>query len=377
MLYRRSGMGRASRRQRGAVAVTVGISMAVLLGFGAFAIDFGRWLVVRNELQNAADASALAGAGYLLNPAVNGKPNWATATTQGHQAVTLNGSEAVALQAGVVTPGYWDFSARTFDTDTAKVPTADDLPAVRVAIARTPGQNSGPMLTTLGRILGVNQIDAAATATAVVSVPNSAGAGQLAPIAVANCMLEAGTGLWDPANNKPILDGSGNPLKFVVASGAANTNHCNGCQCGQWTTFGVDNNSASYTRGLIQNGNATAVPVGDDTWIQPGMEAALYGDFDTYLAGRNIVVPIVADGTLDSKGRTPVLKYACLHVLKAVQGGNKNKVCNEYDGQPLKYGQTENKCIIASFANQPCPVGEANGTSGTFSGVYVPPRLVQ
>jgi uncharacterized membrane protein len=105
MLCRQSGMRRLPRHQRGAVAVVVGLMMVVLVGVAAFTVDFGRWLIVRNELQNGADASALAGAGYLLNPPVSGKPNWVLATAQAQQAVALNRSERMALQSADVTPG--------------------------------------------------------------------------------------------------------------------------------------------------------------------------------------------------------------------------------------------------------------------------------
>lgn len=52
-------------RQRGAVAIMFGLSIFVLFGFMALAIDLGRIYVLRTELQNAADASALAGAKEL------------------------------------------------------------------------------------------------------------------------------------------------------------------------------------------------------------------------------------------------------------------------------------------------------------------------
>lgn len=50
------------QRQRGAVAIMLGLSIFVLFGFMALVIDLGRTYVVRTELQNAADAAALAGA---------------------------------------------------------------------------------------------------------------------------------------------------------------------------------------------------------------------------------------------------------------------------------------------------------------------------
>lgn len=53
------------RREGGAVAIVLGLSIFVLFGFLALVIDLGRTYVVRTELQNAADASALAGAKEL------------------------------------------------------------------------------------------------------------------------------------------------------------------------------------------------------------------------------------------------------------------------------------------------------------------------
>jgi Flp pilus assembly protein TadG len=53
--------------ERGAVLITVAILLLVLFGFAAFAIDFGYSYVVRNKLQNAADASSLAGASVLFS----------------------------------------------------------------------------------------------------------------------------------------------------------------------------------------------------------------------------------------------------------------------------------------------------------------------
>ncbi|MBP0532693.1 hypothetical protein J8J19_21225, partial [Mycobacterium tuberculosis] len=51
-----------ARRQRGVVGVMAPVLMLVILSIGAIAIDLGYLYVIRNELQNAADAAALAGA---------------------------------------------------------------------------------------------------------------------------------------------------------------------------------------------------------------------------------------------------------------------------------------------------------------------------
>lgn len=51
--------------ERGAVLVLVALLFVVLVGMVAFAVDINHLKVVENELQNAADAGALAGALYL------------------------------------------------------------------------------------------------------------------------------------------------------------------------------------------------------------------------------------------------------------------------------------------------------------------------
>lgn len=57
--------GMPAKRQRGAVAIMFGLTLLVLFGFLALVFDLGRTYVVRTELQNAADAAALAGAKEL------------------------------------------------------------------------------------------------------------------------------------------------------------------------------------------------------------------------------------------------------------------------------------------------------------------------
>lgn len=56
----------APRRQRGGVAILVAVSLAMLLGFAGLVLDLGHLYVNKTELQNAADACALAAANELV-----------------------------------------------------------------------------------------------------------------------------------------------------------------------------------------------------------------------------------------------------------------------------------------------------------------------
>ncbi len=55
-------------RQRGAVAIVVGLSLVVLIGMGGLALDLSRLYINKTELQTSADACALAAAGELICP---------------------------------------------------------------------------------------------------------------------------------------------------------------------------------------------------------------------------------------------------------------------------------------------------------------------
>ncbi|MHC6592125.1 pilus assembly protein TadG-related protein [Arthrobacter sp. C152] len=55
-------------RERGAAGVMVAVMMVVLIGAGALAVDTGQIYAERAQLQNAADAGALAGANLCYRP---------------------------------------------------------------------------------------------------------------------------------------------------------------------------------------------------------------------------------------------------------------------------------------------------------------------
>jgi hypothetical protein len=68
LLDRRIALHRLPTRQRGAVAVVVGLVMVVLVGFIGLALDGGHLYLTKTELQNTADSCALA-ASYELTGA--------------------------------------------------------------------------------------------------------------------------------------------------------------------------------------------------------------------------------------------------------------------------------------------------------------------
>lgn len=118
--------------ERGATAVVVVAVAALLFGVMALAIDVGHLYLVRGELQNAADACALRGAGTLyaedgrsINPAANQEARDVGVANQSQKsAVEIDWS---AGNSGDVERGHWNFyahdglAARTFTPNPADV----------------------------------------------------------------------------------------------------------------------------------------------------------------------------------------------------------------------------------------------------------------
>jgi hypothetical protein len=89
------------RREHGAVAITVALSLAVLIGFLGLALDLGKLYVAKTELQNAADACALASAQALTGVSAN----------------QLDLAEAAGITTGEVNRVRFQAEAVELDTD--------------------------------------------------------------------------------------------------------------------------------------------------------------------------------------------------------------------------------------------------------------------
>src|SRR5579864_9048066 len=103
-------------KQKGAMLITTAFFFIVVIGFAAVAVDVGHLMVARNELQNGADAAALAGANCLDKTTAGsgadctstplGSLNWAIAATKATNSIGLNKVDGTTLLNGTVTTGY-------------------------------------------------------------------------------------------------------------------------------------------------------------------------------------------------------------------------------------------------------------------------------
>ena len=310
--------------EKGMVIVYVAILVMMLFGALGLAVDTGHLFKVRNELQNAADAAALKGAWHLYTrPTDPSQPSvlqWEVALQQARDMITENSSDNVPLKDAVVEVGYWNLDAGMLQPTTMPSPGARDVPAVKVATSRSEGSNDGSVQNYFMRIFGKDQTAVGSKpAVAVLTPPGGVPANTetLFPLALSKCMTDhyfSQVPLPDPPPqiriNSPYLPGGEN------------------CDSGQWTSFKTDRNDVPTIKGLMDTGNDTPLSVGDDIWIQPGAETALFSPILTRWlpeGGKDVIMAIVDTGTSDLsvKGDLPITGFAAFHIDGAVGGSDK------------------------------------------------------
>lgn len=347
-------MKQTSCKQRGAVTPLVALVLPVLIGTAAFAVDLAYVYVVRSEMQNDADAAALAGAHALIDPAT-GALRWDTAVTQARQAVGLNRAAGHAMSDATVETGYWNLRGVPASLQPQSLtPTVWDAPAVSVTLRKQAGENQGPVQTFFARfwdVLGINQ------QVRAVAAPSSPGAvlpGGIFPLAIAQCMYDI---YWDRSVTPPspkIDPATGKPYVFKIGSGY----HYSSCSSGEWTSLLTDSNDVSTIRDIVAQGNPLTLEMGQNIWIQPGTKNKLFQVVhDCSAAGDRsceyVVVPTVTQ--TDNHALSPITGFACLHILDAFQGKS-----------PYVLAEMSNRCN-SSLA----------GGAGPNYGVLTPPSLVR
>lgn len=112
--------------KRGVTVILIALLIAIFIGVAAFAIDIGHRHVASNELQNAADAGALAGAQFLYKN--DGTVN-SDANQKAYDTATVNKSEHKVVEVewpggnvGDVQRGHWSFSTNTFTPNDSLLP---------------------------------------------------------------------------------------------------------------------------------------------------------------------------------------------------------------------------------------------------------------
>ncbi|WP_291915514.1 TadG family pilus assembly protein [Limnohabitans sp.] len=343
---------RFSKSQKGAVSVLVALTLPVLVGAGALAVDLAYLHVVRNELQNDADAAALAGARKLYTQGAS-VLNWSGAASTASNAIALNRAAGHALADGQIQTGYWD----TTQTATGlqglpMTPGANDAPAVQVSLGKSDGQNQGPVRTFLASIWGVFSKPVRVTAVAGVSSPGTILPGGLFPFGISKCMYDK---FWD-MNAQPAAPRVDPLTGLVPEFKIGSIYHYDNCESGEWTSLDTQASGANAIENLIEEGNPISMSVGDAAWMQTGVKTSLYTDVKKCSAAGNRKCEFVVVPTLQqvvSGTSAPIIGFACLQLLDAVGGSG--------------------KYILAKMSNQ-CPPPQSGGVGPNY-GVISQPSL--
>lgn len=291
------------RAQKGAIMILATGAMVMTVGIIAMAVDIGRVMVVRNELQNAADAAALAGAAKLSNFVT---PAWGAACAAAAAAIPYNKSETQAFTTGVIKAGVWSIdpgqssdmtAADCSGSRTVVAPFNGLVPAISVTLNRDAGETPGPVVTFFARIFGLDNLAMQATSVAGISYPSNIPGISLAPFAISDCITDT-PGLIPEVGYSEVI---------TIYSAQDNPDSC---FKGQWTTFNFTPSNVATVRDLMQND----LEPGDfslsdsQTWypldMNNGQDAALFGDAVDYLVGKTVVMPIVSGDEL-GRGSTP------------------------------------------------------------------------
>ncbi|AKM01897.1 TadG family pilus assembly protein [Burkholderia pyrrocinia] len=331
-------------RQRGSVALFFLLFLIPLLSFGALAIDIAWVATVRNQLQNAADAAALAGADAMMSPS-GGALNWSQAASAANGVIARNSAAGAALSTGTVTTGYWNVTRSPASMQATTItPGAYDVPAVQVTVSRAPGVNGGSIPLLLGGLLGIPGASGSAAAVAVLAAPGGVAAGGLFPVAIDQCVYNQ---YWNAVTNQPLINPlTGLPYEFSITNGQTYGSLCMG---GQWTSFQSTATDTSTISGLMATGNPTTLSIGDSIYLATGAKTALYSSVPV---GTTVVLPVVTQTS--SSTYVPIVAFAAFHIDVSLGGS-------------YKY-------IQGHFVAGVKMTGVATGV-GPYYGVYVPPRL--
>ena len=345
--------------QQGSAVLIIALMLPIFLGFAALAVDVGYMMAVKAQLNNAAEAGALSGARVLV-PYIGTppQPNWANGTLQARQAVERNYADKQSLtvseaSAGAAvpslsevpprsqaTPCYWRLSDNT-TWPTTITPQAGYVPAIQVTVAKTAGQNGGPLSTMFASILGFATVDLGGRAVAMLPSPGAIAAGEAFPFALPYTYVK----------NHWADDPTDSTKWFTVGSAQQDSSG------GQWTSFTTTNNAASYISNLITNGNPADIASGDKIYIQTGEENSIYKTTANQFKAnphKIYMLPVVPDGFAQG-AYAKVVSYVAF-VITGVNSGN----------NPYVQGH-----FLPNYVDP-----KASGAGGSYLGTSLPPKLV-
>jgi Flp pilus assembly protein TadG len=361
-----------------------GFLLVVILGMAAFAVDTGYIVLVQSQLQNAADAAALAGAQELMKPYVEyntPNPNLSAAGKAQIMADAMRNAVARAKviaalnQAGDVNSltvldddvvcGFLDGQKQFWPTP----PDAHFPNSVRVTVRRDKQANN-PLGLLFGNVFGVKNVQLTATGrgTSVSAVTTftdqKSSNAKLLPVAVDirvwNQFLRDGTSF--AADNKVVTGPNGLPqlqiypdLSPFGSRGLVPV----GLPANSATSFRewIDNGqSAQDLQYLRDSGKVPVSPTAPQDWA-PGMglKSTLGANF-MGIIGQPRLVPLY-DGSLNPNNYVgyPIIGFAGIYISAASGEGGNMIICIQpmFVLDPTTFGGSPTGTTTTTFAFQP------------------------
>lgn len=250
-----------TKRERGAVAITVGLSLVVLIGMAGLVFDLGQMFVSKTELQNAADACALAAAREL-----NTTPTTLAVLTRAENAgITTGKRNKVGFQDADVTFATdrdVTFSASFVGGYVTKAGAPLDT-----RYARCSNQRTGIAMWFM-QVLGMG--DQQVASTAVASLQGSSGEGGCGVLPLGFCKHTLPVTCSNPAVT-PTANGlcKGQWYDGRFSSGGGATGNFN------WLDFTPHGGGAGEVRDALQGPGACDVALGDVVHAEPGVNQSV------------------------------------------------------------------------------------------------------
>jgi hypothetical protein len=160
------------------------IASVLLIAAVGLGLDTAHGLLAGHQLQNAADAAALAGAQVVradISQARQAAATLGLANKAGGLPVQLTLNEANSPEGDIVV-GRYDRQARTFD------PAVPAVNAVKVIARRTQDSPDGPLPMLFGSAFGVNAVNVSRAGIAIIA--GTTGGGLVALCPYCECSLE-------------------------------------------------------------------------------------------------------------------------------------------------------------------------------------------
>jgi Flp pilus assembly protein TadG len=175
------------QRRTGAIAPLTALLLIPLFGMMAFSIDVGYMVVTQAELQNAADAAALAGAEKLqalyvqynlpgqsatqqqqiFNTATTNTNTWDSPTYTAEQFASYNKAGGVYISVPDADVTFW-YKSGSFSPQPASYPTM--FPNTITVVTRRDTKVNGQLSLFFGAILGTGSVSLSATSSATIYV---------------------------------------------------------------------------------------------------------------------------------------------------------------------------------------------------------------